>query len=72
MTDDLKYYDPTYNTFHNQSITDANIEAAMEVPDLEAIFANANPGEYFNQVLAVAVYQAHMLDRIRQFINNFQ
>lgn len=72
MTDDLKYFDPTYNTFHNQSITDANIEAAMEVPDLEAIFANANPGDYFNQILAVAVHQAYVIDRIKKFINNVQ
>lgn len=55
-----------------QILKDANFEAAMKVPELEAIFANADPSEYFNQVLAVAVHQAYVLDRIKQFINNVQ
>lgn len=47
-----------------QIIKDSTIENAMTIPALEAIFANANPEDYFNQVLAVAVHQAYVLDKI--------
>lgn len=72
MTDDLKYFDTTYNLFHNQHIDDVTIENAMEIPEIEAVFANAEQGDYFNHILHIAIHQAYVLDRIRQFINNIE
>mgnify|MGYP006908905267 CR=1 FL=1 len=72
MTEDNKYFDSTYNLLHNQHISDATIDNAMEIPQIEAVFANAEPGDYFNQILHIAIHQAYVLDRIKQFINNIE
>lgn len=47
-----------------QYIDDSTMDNAMAIPALEAIFANAKPEDYLNQVLAVAVHQAWVLQKI--------
>ncbi len=64
MTDDHKYYDTTYNLFHNQHIDDITLNTAMEIPEFEAVFANAEQGDYFNQILHMAIHMHYVLSKI--------
>ena len=48
----------------SQLVKDSTLDNAMAIPALEAIFANAKPEDYLNQVLAVAVHQAWVLQKI--------
>lgn len=64
MTDNIKYYDTTYNLFHNQHIDDVTLNTAMEIPEFEAVFANAEQGDYFNQILHIAIHQHYVLSKI--------
>ena len=68
MTPDHKYFDETHNLFHNQHVDDPTLDAAMEIPELEAIFANSDGGDYFNQILHVCVHQAWVLNKIEKYI----
>ena len=70
MEDINNYFDSAYNLFHNQSINDATLENAMEVPELEAIFANSKPGEYFQHVLSVAIHQHYVLEKIKSALSS--
>ena len=69
MTEDYKYFDPTYNTFHNQSLKDATVENALEIPEIAVIFENANPGEYFQQILSMAIHQHYVLEKIEKSLH---
>ena len=70
MEDINNYFDSTYNLFHNQAINDVTLDNAMEIPELEVIFANANPGEYFQQVLSVAIHQHYVLEKIKSALHS--
>lgn len=70
MTDKFNYFDNTYNLFHNQHISDVTINNAMEIPEIEAVFANANPGDYFNQILHIAIHQHYVLEQIKNALHS--
>lgn len=61
-----KCFDKDTNTFNRQKLADTTIKAAMEIPALEAVFANARPDEYFQQILAVAIHQNYVLEKIEK------
>ena len=67
---DVKYFDKDTNTFNHQTLTDASIEAAMEIPALEAVFANARPHEYFQQILSMAIHQHYVLEKIEKALHS--
>lgn len=70
MTDNNNYFDPTFNTFHNQSLKDATVENALEIPEIAVIFENANPGEYFQQILSIAIHQHYVLEKIEKALHS--
>ena len=70
MTPNEKYFDRTYNLFHNQRINDMTLILAMEIPEIEAVFANAEPGDYFNQILHMAVHIHYVLSKIENAIKS--
>lgn len=55
-----------------QKISDATLNNAYEDPAIEAVFANADPSDYFNQILHIAIHRGHVLNKIEEYINNFQ
>ena len=64
MSPNDKYFDSTYNLFHNQFVDDVTLETAMEIPEFEAVFANANGEDYFNQILHMAIHMHYVLSKI--------
>lgn len=51
-----------------QRLKDVTIENAMRDPGLEAIFANANPDDYLDQILHLCYHRGNVIARIEDDI----
>ena len=70
MTDDKYYFDPETHRLNGQFIDDSLLELAIEDPAIEAIFSNANPNDYANQILHVAIHRGYVLDKIEKALHS--
>lgn len=52
-----------------QKLSDVTLVNAFNDPAIEAVFANANPEDYFQQILSIAIHRGYVIEKIESALH---
>lgn len=70
MTEEQEIFLVINGKLTKQKISDVTLTNAMGDSAIEAVFANANPDEYFQQILAIAIHRGYVLEKIENALHS--